>query len=265
MYNKIGVVYKRIGECRSGRLSFGAVRLLYGYEGQHMRMYGGTHVGNVRTGNEDAYCINDTWCAVADGMGGHKGGEVASRTAIEAVTAYLATRALTPETIAEAVVYANRRVHDMAMNDAALDNMGTTFCGVFDCGNTLCIANVGDSRCYSVSPGEMKQITQDHSIVAELVRQGTLRPTDIATHPHKHVITRAIGTAGYVDVDCMTLAPSSGDILVVCSDGLTDMLSDERICDVVRNTAPERVCDALIAAALDAGGVDNVTVIVILP
>lgn len=220
-----------------------------------------TDVGQVRPGNEDDLLVDDALglIAVADGMGGHQAGEVASATALEAIRAAAARgTALT-----EAIEYANSAVFDKAAGDPDLRGMGTTVTA-FTTRNGAQLGHVGDSRAYLLRAGELEQLTTDHSLVEELVREGRLTPEEAAVHPRRSVITRALGIEPTVQVDRIPLDLVTGDRLLLCSDGLTSMLRDDDIAKVLRRIPePARVARALIDAANAAGGDDNITVIIL--
>jgi protein phosphatase len=222
-----------------------------------------TDTGQLRSNNEDAFLVDDAHAlyAVADGMGGHRGGEVASRTAIEGLRAAFASGSA----IDEAIVRANQAVISKAVGDAELTGMGTTLTAVTIAGpGELLIGHVGDSRAYLVHDGTLTRLTDDHSLVEELVRDGRLTPEQAESHPQRAIVTRALGVDPDVDVDLYPVHVVDGDRLLICSDGLTTMVRErdvERIARTERD--PQHTADALVAAANEAGGDDNITVIVI--
>jgi PPM family protein phosphatase len=224
----------------------------------------GTHQGRVRTNNEDALypltsgsSLESTLFAVADGMGGHVAGEVASSQAIQVVTS-------TEGPLADRIQAANDAIVDAAIEDRSLFGMGTTITmAEVDPEGTATIAHVGDSRAYLLHLGVLEQITEDHTIVAEYLAAGKIRPEDIANHPHRSMITRALGLMGYVEVDTFTRQLLSGDRLLLCTDGLNSMVSDERIERYLQAPTPDDAVWDLIEAANAAGGHDNVSLIVI--
>ncbi len=222
-----------------------------------------THQGLVRSNNEDAFLIDDQRAlfAVADGMGGHRGGEVASRTAIEALRASVANGS----PLHEAIERANTAVLSRAAGDDELTGMGTTLTAVTTVGGRqLLIGHVGDSRAYLLHEGELHRATDDHSLVEELVREGRLTPEQAEAHPQRAIVTRALGVDEHVDVDIYTLDVVAGDRVILCSDGLTTMVRERDIERVARTeTDPQRLADALVAGANGAGGEDNITVVVI--
>jgi protein phosphatase len=223
-----------------------------------------TDVGRVREGNEDAYLVDDEMglVAVADGMGGHRGGEVASVTAVEALRAAISQG----RPLREAVEDANRAVFDKAQTDERLRGMGTTItAATLAAGGTLLIGHVGDSRAYLLRDGELRQITTDHSLVEELVRDGRLTPDEAAVHPQRSIITRALGVDSSVDVDVYPVELQPGDVLLFCSDGLTGMLHSDLIAaELRREDDPARAATKLVDAANASGGEDNITVVVVM-
>jgi protein phosphatase len=230
-----------------------------------MRIATGSHtdVGRIRDGNEDSFVVDERLAlfAVADGMGGHRGGEVASATAIEALRAAVANG----RPIDEAVRLANRAVIDKASQDPELTGMGTTMTAVFAlAGSSVLIAHVGDSRAYLLRDGALERRTDDHSLVEELVREGRLTPEQAESHPQRAIVTRALGVDEEVDVDIYTIEVRVGDRIVVCSDGLTTMLRERDVERLARGEPdPQRCAELLVNAAVEAGGEDNVTVVVL--
>jgi PPM family protein phosphatase len=223
------------------------------------RHTGLSHPGRRRRQNEDAFVVAPPLFAVADGMGGAKAGEIASRLAAAAVREEEGERADVGELIREA----NRRVWERARDDASAAGMGTTMTVALVEDGQVTIGHVGDSRAYRLREGVLEQLTEDHSLVAELVRSGRLSPEEAESHPQRSVITRALGTAADVDVDTFVVDAQPGDVFMLCSDGLTTMVGDERIVDVVDANRDdlERAAKQLIADANRSGGEDNVTVV----
>jgi protein phosphatase len=204
--------------------------------------------------------------AVADGMGGHKGGEVAARTAVDALNANLV--ADTIEDLAAAVSSANRAVFDRARRDSGLEGMGTTICAAglvdVDGATKFGIAYVGDSRAYLLHDGNLSRLTEDHTLVAELIRQGELSASGARSHPHRGVLTRALGIGPEVEVDSVVVAVVPGDRVLLCTDGLVNELDDANISSVLMSDAHARAAaDELVRVAIEAGGNDNVSVVVI--
>jgi len=229
-----------------------------------MRIVSGasTDTGQVRDGNEDSYLVDrrlDLF-AVADGMGGHRAGEIASATALDGLR--LAVDEGTP--VADAVGRANTAVWDKAAGDTELAGMGTTLtAAIFDDG-TLTIAHVGDSRAYLLRGDRLERLTTDHSLVEELIRDGRLTEEQAAVHPQRSIITRALGVDSSVEVDVYSLVLQGGDRVILCSDGLTSMVRPAAIGEILREHAdPTAAANALVDAANAAGGEDNITVVVL--
>lgn len=225
-----------------------------------------THRGHRRTQNQDAIFADDglgLWL-VADGMGGHAGGAVASDIARNAVTEAIAGGAGT----AEAVQRAHRKILDAQIDNPALEEMGTTVVGVRDCGDTYEIFWVGDSRVYRLSPGDEtpQLLTHDHNLAGLLVENGTLSADEARFHPQRHMLTECLGFVGRDTVRCdlRTEPWRPGDILLLCSDGLSNELDGERIRAIIQRTPDlSSAADALVEAALEAGGRDNISIILV--
>jgi PPM family protein phosphatase len=233
-----------------------------------LRWGGATHVGRVRSTNDDNYMARDDeglW-AVADGMGGHQGGDVASAIACEALGRSFADH--TVEGLIEAIEQANQAVYETAAGDPDLTGMGTTIVAlavVDEAGDeVLAVANVGDSRVYRYSVGDLDQLTDDHSLVADLVREGRLSPEEAAVHPQRNIVTRALGVNDRVPVDTLTVEPVAGDRYLLCSDGLFNEVPEPGIVAVLhRVDDPREAADELVRLAVEGGGRDNVTVVVV--
>jgi PPM family protein phosphatase len=228
-----------------------------------------TDVGRMRKNNEDSYLSSQPVAAVADGMGGHSAGEVASAIAIEELAALRDRGPWENETAAtddlkQAILRANRRIREMAARDRKLNGMGTTLVALLEDGDMVHVANVGDSRGYLLRQGELSQVTVDHSLVQELVDDGRLSPEDAERHPQRSVITRALGIDPEVEFDLFTYKLQVGDRLLLCSDGLSDVVEPAQIRKVllrVRNA--HRAARELVTVANANGGPDNITVIVV--
>lgn len=222
-------------------------------------------VGSVREHNEDSYLVKTPLFVVADGMGGHEAGEVASNIAVITMEAH-APKSTSPEALAAAVIKANEAVLRGAQDGTGKPGMGTTLTAAFVFEDEATIAQVGDSRAYLLHDGQLQRITRDHSLVADLIEQGRLTEAEARFHPQRSVITRALGSDPHMQPDLYTLHIEEGDRLLLCSDGLCSMISDEDIEEILLdNPAPAHACDALVEEAIIAGGLDNVTVIVIDP
>ena len=236
-----------------------------------METYCQTDVGLKRNSNQDFVYASDqkvgrlpSLLIVADGMGGHAAGDLASRVCVETVVSSIEGSGQT-ETIpilAEAVQKANRAVLKKAAEKPEYAGMGTTIVAAVIDGNTLYVANVGDSRLYLIDDDRIDQITLDHSLVAEMVRSGRISPEQMRNHPEKNIITRAVGGEENVEVDFFDVGLHKGDVVLLCSDGLTNMVEDEQIFRIVRREKTLRDAgQKLISAANSAGGRDNISVV----
>jgi protein phosphatase len=216
-----------------------------------------TDVGRVRAGNEDSYMAEDPLYAVADGMGGHQGGEVASSLALETV-------AKGKGNLEQRVREANSAVFSHAAGDPGLTGMGTTLTVLLADGNVLRLAHVGDSRAYMFRDGEIQRLTKDHTVVERLVDEGKLTAQEAEIHPQRSILTRALGVDTALQVDQAAIEPKHGDRLLLCSDGLTGMVDEARIAEILGSKKdPQDAADALVEAANEAGGQDNITAVVI--
>ena len=232
--------------------------------------FAGSDVGRTRSGNEDSYFCGRTVFAVADGLGGHQGGEVASALAVEPLAALDGRAPADPAEAAEALAEAVRQAHpasiDRATGDPELWGMGTTLTAAAVAGDHhLQLAHVGDSRAYLFRDGSLEQLTTDHTVVGELVRRGRLTPEQAAIHPERSILTRAVGLDPRVPVDTpdpLDLAP--GDQVLLCSDGLTEVVPDVTLAQLLAaDPDGEATCRSLIDAANSAGGPDNITVVLL--
>ncbi len=230
----------------------------------------GTDVGRVRQMNEDRYLADDklNLYAVADGVGGHQAGEVASQTSVETLQRSFGEGARTTEGLVVAAEAANQAVWQLAQGSKEKRGMGTTLTALAlvqqDGEEQLALINVGDSRAYLLQQGELIQLTEDHSLVEELVRDGKLTHAEAQVHPQRSIITRALGMEPETEVDSWEITPYQGDRILLCSDGLTNELSDERIASTLRQLAdPQEAAHELVRQARAAGGGDNITVVVV--
>lgn len=223
-----------------------------------------TDVGRVRANNQDA--LIDAWplLGVADGMGGHQGGEVASAGARDLLVQLLGGKEPEAQALRTAIGAVNRRLFIRQGEEAKLAGMGTTLTVLWVGKEELFIGHVGDSRAYRLREGELQQLTRDHSMVAEMVREGMLTPEQAACHPMRNVITRAVGTEEGIDADILTEKRQRGDVYLVCSDGLHGMVDDGRMRDILCHYAPEEAADRLLEAALAAGGRDNISLAILV-
>jgi protein phosphatase len=223
-----------------------------------------TDTGKKRRRNEDDYVVEPPLFAVADGMGGAQAGELASSLAAGAVRDDDRDDSGSGERhVFELIQEANRRVYQRSAEDAAVSGMGTTMTVALVEDGVVTFGHVGDSRAYLIRDGSLEQLTEDHSLVAELVRSGQLSPEEAETHPQRSVITRALGSDPDVDVDTFSIEARAGDLFMICSDGLTSMVDDELILQTVEKNREDlrRAAKALISAANKRGGEDNITVV----
>jgi protein phosphatase len=221
-----------------------------------------TDTGRQREANEDSYFSRAPLFAVADGMGGAQAGEVASRMAVEAFERADESGAAPEELLRRTAQEANREIFDLAQGDSSRSGMGTTLTAALLHGDEISFGHVGDSRAYVFREGKLKQITNDHSLVEELRRQGKLTRDQAAEHPQRSVITRALGPEPNVDVDTMTFSARPGDVFLLCSDGLTTMLEDEDVAAILaRESDLHKAARRLVRAANERGGRDNITVV----
>ena len=225
-----------------------------------------TDTGRQRRDNEDSAYVRVPLYVVADGMGGAQAGEVASALAVEEFRRGLpdtdADHPTAEQRLAARVRDANRRIYETAQVQREHSGMGTTLTAVYVDGTDLAIAHVGDSRAYVLRGGELTRLTHDHSLVEELMRRGKLTPEQAAEHPQRSIITRALGIEPDVEVDTWTYPGRAGDVVLLCSDGLTSMIDEDLVAEVLRSEPDlERAGERLIAAANEAGGRDNITVV----
>lgn len=241
-----------------------------------MKFAAGTDRGLVREKNEDSYNIitgseNAPYIfVIADGMGGHNCGEIASRAAVEYINDSIAQdsgRFLSIESseaeLRKLVEDTNTAVYQKSLVLPEANGMGTTLTMAVVTNTTMIIAHVGDSRLYLARAGSAEQVTTDHSYIEELVRKGSLTREEAERHPRKNIITRALGCSPELEVDILSLAIEKDDIFILCTDGLTNMVGNDEIVETARNNDPDAACEQLIEAAKKQGGEDNITVIVI--
>lgn len=232
-------------------------------------IYGKTDVGKTRTLNEDSFYFETTpkgyVMIVADGMGGHNAGEIASSMAVEAIREYMAAHDIfsDPEVmVREAIRFANEKVFRTACEKQSLQGMGTTLVMAIGSGKNLCVANVGDSRAYLVSKEKITQITKDHSFVNELVKKGLLTPEEAKTHPKSNIILKALGIEADLYPDIFMIEKKRTDKILLCTDGLSGMVSDREIYEVMNRFSRKNSCNELVRLANEYGGADNITVVV---
>lgn len=240
-----------------------------------MRAYAKTDIGKAREMNQDFYYVSDEidgmrLCILADGMGGYKGGEIASSLATSAARLYIEEKFkfLDPtmeniqELIRKAMDYANEVVYEKSKQNEELDQMGTTLEICIMYGNKVYIGHIGDSRIYRIRKNIIRRITTDHSYVETLVKDGTITREEAFYHPRKNMLMKALGCADNIEPDITAKGFLPGDIILMCSDGLTNMLKEEEIYNII-NESIEEACDKLIERANELGGYDNISVIVV--
>lgn len=249
-------------------------------DGMRIRFAGETNVGMKRAHNEDALYLpeSERLAIVADGMGGHASGEVASKLAVETIAGFFkATQDEQQLTwpfkmdrghrydvnrLITAIKLANLKIHEQAQRDPRCHGMGTTVVSTLFLDDALIVGHVGDSRLYRRRQDGIEQITEDHSLLNDYIKMKNLTPDEIAAFPHKNVIVRALGMRDTVQVDVHLETPRLGDVYLLCSDGLSGMVSDEEIADILsRDEDLDRICEELVTLANRHGGLDNVTVI----
>ena len=234
-----------------------------------LRAAASTDLGRRRRVNEDRFAIAEELglYLVADGMGGHAAGQLASQLAAESTVQALRTltgaAASLTDKLRYAVAAANREIYGTTERKPELQGMGTTLVALLAGGERIALAHVGDSRAYLLRSGRIRQLTDDHSLVAELVRRREISASAARGHPHRHVLTRALGVRGVVEPDLAELTPSEGDVFVLCSDGLTGHVADEEIAEAAgRSDDLDAACARLVDLANSRGGDDNITVVV---
>lgn len=235
-----------------------------------------TDIGKARELNQDYYYISSPEDTIklyilADGMGGYKGGEVASRLATEAVKEYIYNNFDKTEKqrddilklINDAMLYANKVVYEKSKEVEEFEGMGTTLeiCLIYN--NKAYTGHIGDSRIYRIRKGIMRKLTKDHSYVQKLVEDGKITREEANTHPKKNMLMKALGCMPFLEPDIRARNIEENDILIMCSDGLTNMVAEEQICNSIQNN-PEAAVDELVKVANEAGGYDNITVVIIM-
>ena len=220
-----------------------------------------TDIGQVREGNEDSLLVVAPLYAVADGMGGHRGGEVASSLALETVQGMFERK---EGSLADQVGEANRAVFDRSQNDRTVSGMGTTLTAALVEGSRVHLVHVGDSRAYLLRGGELAQLTEDHTLVHRMVMEGEISQEEAETHPHRSILTRALGVDQSVQVDESDVEAAAGDRLLLCTDGLTGMVPEGQIREILLESAdPQEAVEKLVKVANRAGGIDNITAVIL--
>lgn len=220
-----------------------------------------TDIGRVRKANEDAAYIGQGLYILCDGMGGHKAGDVASNMAVDLLSAALEGKTPGANTLRLAVESANEQISQRAQANKEMRGMGTTLTALWAAPDGVLLAQVGDSRAYLLREGTLQQITHDHSMVAELVRAGQITAAEARVHPYKNLVTRALGTEMKVRVDLFEMNRQAGDRWLLCSDGLTDLVEDQELENILKENALYDAGDTLLTLALERGGIDNITLL----
>ena len=227
-----------------------------------LRVIHRTDIGLIRKSNQDAVIVGNGLMGVADGMGGHRGGETASAGARDGMLREAAARTPSPSQLEEAIREVNLELWEMQLKETDLSGMGTTLTVLWPEDENMLIGHVGDSRAYLLRDGEMRQITKDHSMVADMVRRGMLTEEQAACHPMRNYITRAVGTESDVQADIEVVPRQKGDRWLVCSDGLHGAVDKSRLQELMRLEDPDEAADQMIREALDQGGRDNITLVI---
>lgn len=233
-----------------------------------LKVYAQTDIGRVRSVNEDSYYVpaeGEPFCAVADGMGGHNAGEIASSLAVQTFVERMRPSMYDAYSIRRAVRFANEAVFSAACEDTGKYGMGTTFTALCVREETAYIAHVGDSRAYRIRNGAIEQLTRDHSLVEEMVRSGQITPEEARVHPKRNYITRALGTGWALEIDLYPEIIRDGDVFLLCTDGLSNALTDDQLLSVTLSEGTwEQRLGRLIESALQAGGSDNITALYVV-
>lgn len=223
-----------------------------------------THIGKVRSSNQDAILV----CpgkygvyGVADGMGGHKAGDVASKIAVAVVERALKNERPTISLLRKAIEEANEAIYEEQLANPDYSGMGTTMTVIWEDEDRVLLGHVGDSRAYRVRNNAISQVSLDHSMVAEMVRRGLITEDEARVHPYRNIITRALGTAPTINVDVKELEKAPGDLYLLCSDGLSEYVHPNRMNEVLRKYSLENAADVLLNLALEGGGRDNISVV----
>ncbi|MBQ8202099.1 MAG: Stp1/IreP family PP2C-type Ser/Thr phosphatase [Clostridia bacterium] len=224
-----------------------------------------TDVGKMRASNQDALVESTSLqlYGVADGMGGHNGGETASTGARDSLIRHLEGKNPSLEALREAITQANAELFRQQAEDEKLSGMGTTLSVIWMSEHFVYLGHVGDSRIYRMQDGKLQQMTDDHSLVGELMRAGFITPEQAENHPNKNVITRAVGTEEGIEIDLAVEERRKGDLWLVCSDGLHGMVSDQKMEAILSVNPPRTAADLLMEAALKAGGRDNISLVIL--
>ncbi len=231
-----------------------------------MNVVSKTHIGNVRASNQDALLLQDgKWglYGVADGMGGHNGGDIASQMAVLMLGRLLEGQAPGEDALVKGFHEVNRLIYEEQEKDPTLSGMGTTLTVLWEDEKEILLGHIGDSRAYLLRSGQITQVSEDHSMVAQMVRDGAITEEQAMVHPYRNVITQAVGTAtDGLDVYLKRLEKQRGDKYLVCSDGLYEYVNKEEMQKIMMHYSPEDAVELMIEKALEGGGKDNVTVLI---
>lgn len=240
-----------------------------------LKMTGNSDIGRRRSRNEDSFCFgecsdNVCYAVVCDGMGGASGGQIASSTACEIVedkikkcyNSNMNERSI-ENLLLSSITTANILIHDIASSDIELNGMGTTVVSAIVRDGEVCIAHVGDSRAYYITEDKITQITKDHSLVQQMLDNGQITKDEFDNHPNKNIITRALGTHEEIEIDFDTVSLSEDEALLICTDGLSGLLTEEELFEIYKLVPFDRLSEVYIRAANERGGKDNITVVVI--
>ena len=230
-----------------------------------MKAVSRTHIGNVRKSNQDALLVQPGefgLYGVADGMGGHKAGDVASRVAVDALKEALSAARPNEEALREAIEKANAEIYAAQCEEPDLNGMGTTLTVIWEDKRRILLGHVGDSRAYRVRGGRIEQVSQDHSMVAELVRDGLITQEEALVHPYRNIITRALGVDAEVTADIISMNQRTGDKYLICSDGLSEYVRENEMLEILASMPMSEAADTMLSMALDGGGHDNISLVI---
>ena len=230
-----------------------------------MKIVSRTHNGKVRSSNQDALLLQDGvygLYGVADGMGGHRGGDVASQIAVVMLGRVLEGKAPSEACLRAGIEEVNQMIFTEQLHNRELSGMGTTLTVLWEDSDRLLLGHVGDSRAYHIRSGKIRQVSQDHSMVADLVRDGVLTEEQARVHPYRNIITRALGTADTIEVDVLEIERRAGDKFLLCSDGLSEYVRPEEMLEILTKTPAENAAEEMLQMALDGGGRDNITLLI---
>lgn len=230
-----------------------------------MKIVSRTHIGKVRSSNQDALLLQDGahgLYGVADGMGGHRGGDVASQMAVVMLGRVLEGKTPSEAFLRAGIEEVNQMIFTEQLHNRELSGMGTTLTVLWEDSDRLLLGHVGDSRAYHIRSGKIRQVSQDHSMVADLVRDGVLTEEQARVHPYRNIITRALGTADTIEVDVLEIERRAGDKFLLCSDGLSEYVRPEEMLEILTKTPSEDAAEEMLQMALDGGGRDNITLLI---